>query len=550
MSFVTAMPDLVENAAENLAGIRSSLAEAAAIAAGPTTGVATAAQDEVSIAIASMFGNAGREFQVLSAQAQAFHTQFVASISGGAAAYASAEAANASIAGGESLAGQIASGAGQSVSGALGVLRGDLTALSGAITGAPLSLSGAIQAGAQGVSRAVTGFETQLAALATGGTPGLVSGFNAFANQVAGPYQTLVSNTVTNLQLIGDTTMANPLPFLHQLANNQIGYGQAIATTIGTGLQNLPAELANLPVTVQGAVQAASSFNAVPYLQEFVTQQVGYVQTVNTSLANAAYDFGTELIALPGALGTAFQQLLAGNTAAATGIAKQAFTNLFLTGLSADFDTTTGLVTITPTGTLGALSPMLALPGQMAQNFTNFMPPSIARDIAQNVTNLITTATNTSSTANLAVSDAIPLTLGLPLALGIDLIGSPVTTLNAMAASATSFVNAVQTGSVSGAIASVLTAPAVVADGFLNGHATLALPYVQIQPFLGSLTTVPLGGILTPLGYGQVTGVLDGLGELPFPTVGTTFGGIVPGLLNYLPQALAEAIGAPPVDTF
>src|SRR5271163_4607679 len=96
MSFVIATPDLVQGAAQNLAGIRSSLAEASAAAAGPTTGIAAAAQDEVSVAIASLFGGFGQEFQALSAQGQAFHAQFVTAMNSGAAAYASAEAASAS----------------------------------------------------------------------------------------------------------------------------------------------------------------------------------------------------------------------------------------------------------------------------------------------------------------------------------------------------------------------------------------------------------------------------------------------------------------------
>ena len=96
MSFVTATPDLVQGAAQSLAGIRSSLAQATTVAAGPTTGIAAAAQDEVSLAIASLFGNVGQEFQGLSAQAQAFHTQFVSAMNGSAAAYVSAEAASAS----------------------------------------------------------------------------------------------------------------------------------------------------------------------------------------------------------------------------------------------------------------------------------------------------------------------------------------------------------------------------------------------------------------------------------------------------------------------
>ncbi|OBI50532.1 hypothetical protein A5706_02570 [Mycobacterium sp. E796] len=93
MSFMSATPDLVQSAAADLAGVRSSLA-AAVTAAGPTTGIAAAAQDEVSVAIASMFGNFGQEFQALSAQAQAFHQQFVSLLNAGAGAYAAAEASN------------------------------------------------------------------------------------------------------------------------------------------------------------------------------------------------------------------------------------------------------------------------------------------------------------------------------------------------------------------------------------------------------------------------------------------------------------------------
>ncbi|MCV7149307.1 PE family protein [Mycobacterium riyadhense] len=50
------------------------LSEAAAAAA-PTLGLAAPAADQVSAAIAAMFGTHAREFQSLSAQAAAFHEQ-------------------------------------------------------------------------------------------------------------------------------------------------------------------------------------------------------------------------------------------------------------------------------------------------------------------------------------------------------------------------------------------------------------------------------------------------------------------------------------------
>lgn len=93
MSFVNVMPDVVTTASEELAGIRSTLSAAIASAAGPTTGVVAAAEDEISGAIATVFGEFGQQYQAIGAQAQAFHEQFVTVLRGGAAAYLGAEVA-------------------------------------------------------------------------------------------------------------------------------------------------------------------------------------------------------------------------------------------------------------------------------------------------------------------------------------------------------------------------------------------------------------------------------------------------------------------------
>jgi len=97
MSFVIAVPELVEGAAQDLAHIGSSLADATTTAAGPTTAIAAAAHDEVSVAIASLFGKFGQEFHALSAQARGFHAQFASSLNASAGAYSSAEGANAEL---------------------------------------------------------------------------------------------------------------------------------------------------------------------------------------------------------------------------------------------------------------------------------------------------------------------------------------------------------------------------------------------------------------------------------------------------------------------
>lgn len=72
-----AVPEMVAATASDLASLGAALSEATAAAAIPTTQVLAAAADEVSAAIAELFGAHGQEFQALSAQASAFHDRFV-----------------------------------------------------------------------------------------------------------------------------------------------------------------------------------------------------------------------------------------------------------------------------------------------------------------------------------------------------------------------------------------------------------------------------------------------------------------------------------------
>jgi PE family len=95
MSFVSVVPDFVEAAVGDLEGIGSVLSSAGAVAAGPTTAIAPAAQDELSIAIAGLFGNVGQEFQALSAESRAFYDQFVGALTNATSMYVGTEAANA-----------------------------------------------------------------------------------------------------------------------------------------------------------------------------------------------------------------------------------------------------------------------------------------------------------------------------------------------------------------------------------------------------------------------------------------------------------------------
>ncbi|WP_255731245.1 MULTISPECIES: PE domain-containing protein [Mycobacterium] len=95
MSYVIAAPDYVAAAATDLANIGTAVNDATAMAVGPTMGaLAPAGADEVSAAIAAMFGAHAQAFQAISAQAAAFHNQFVELMGLGAQQYGLSEATN------------------------------------------------------------------------------------------------------------------------------------------------------------------------------------------------------------------------------------------------------------------------------------------------------------------------------------------------------------------------------------------------------------------------------------------------------------------------
>jgi hypothetical protein len=95
VSYLQVAPGVLGSTASDLTGIGSALAQAHAAAALPATSVVSAAEEEVSAAIAALFSNHARAYQALSAQAAAFHDQFVQALTASARSYASAEAANA-----------------------------------------------------------------------------------------------------------------------------------------------------------------------------------------------------------------------------------------------------------------------------------------------------------------------------------------------------------------------------------------------------------------------------------------------------------------------
>ncbi|MDA3664465.1 PE-PPE domain-containing protein [Mycobacterium xenopi] len=95
MSFVVTTPEMLAAASGDLQRIGTALSAGNAAAAAPTTGVLAPAADSVSARTAAVFAGYARQYQALSAQAAAFHSQFVQALNAAGNSYADTEAANA-----------------------------------------------------------------------------------------------------------------------------------------------------------------------------------------------------------------------------------------------------------------------------------------------------------------------------------------------------------------------------------------------------------------------------------------------------------------------
>lgn len=231
MSFVVTVPEAVAAAAGDLAAIGSTLREATAAAAGPTTGLAAAAADDVSIAVSQLFGRYGQEFQTVSNQLAAFHTEFVRTLNRGAAAYLNTESAN-----GGQLFGQIEAGQ---------------RAVSAAAAAAPGGAYGQL------VANTATNLESLYGAWSANPFPFLrqiIANQQVYWQQIAAALANAVQNfpaLVANLPAAIDAAVQQFLAFnaayyIQQIISSQIGFAQLFATTVGQGVTSVIAGWPNL----------------------------------------------------------------------------------------------------------------------------------------------------------------------------------------------------------------------------------------------------------------------------------------------------------------
>ena len=94
MEYLVTAPELLATTAADVGEIRSAIIDANASAVGPTGGLVPAANDEVSEAIANVFGGYGQQYQALLTKAAAFHDNFTHALAAAGNTYTQAEAAS------------------------------------------------------------------------------------------------------------------------------------------------------------------------------------------------------------------------------------------------------------------------------------------------------------------------------------------------------------------------------------------------------------------------------------------------------------------------
>jgi hypothetical protein len=107
MSHLFAAPETLASTAADVESIGSAITTAGSNAAGPTTGLLAAAEDEVSAAIANLFGVFGQGYQAALSKAATFHNQFAQALAAAATTYAEAETGNAALMGGSGGSGRL-----------------------------------------------------------------------------------------------------------------------------------------------------------------------------------------------------------------------------------------------------------------------------------------------------------------------------------------------------------------------------------------------------------------------------------------------------------
>jgi hypothetical protein len=475
MSFVIAQPDFVTAAAENLSGIRSSLGEAAAAAAAPTSSLAAAGADEVSAAIAQMFGTYGQEFQAVGAQAAAFHAEFVGLLNGSGAAYLATELANAQQGLQSAMTSSAATAASDPLGGLLGGLGGGGTTtgtgglgLGGLLGGSGGLFDPVLFGGTGGLLGPLIGGNTFLASLSSGGPLGpLVQAFDqqagAFTSALiagqaqqfltgqlanlpglgpilqgllpgifgsptpapTGPplnaWQMLYAHTNANLVSLNEAFARDPFPLASTITHNWQGYDYLTGRDFTLAFNNLPFELQHMPETLQIGAQGLASFDGAKYLKLSADGTTGALGTINTYGAKFNADLTANFGKFPSEWSLVNQDIAAGHYNKSVTDGTKAVLDLFLNG----FDTR-NLNNILLLGPIADTFPILSLPGQQLLGMSTLMTGhSVGQQMVANAGHFFTALTDTNVSASITPTASLGDPLHLPpilpsLSLGLD----------------------------------------------------------------------------------------------------------------------------------
>ncbi|GLC16858.1 MULTISPECIES: PE family protein [Mycobacterium] len=591
-------PGLVATATGQLADIGASIGETAAAASAPTTQIAVAASDEVSAAVARLFGTLGAEFQQANAQAAAFHAEFVRVLSTSAAAYIGAEIANAEK---QLLDTSAAAAATDPLGGLLGSILGGGTSTSGTGLGGLLGGSGGLLdpilfggtggllgplIGGNGVLTSLVGngpfgsilnsagqqFGAGISALigGTGGQfltgqlqglgsllfPGLfpTTGVVTTAPAVGGAWQQLFINTGNNLAALNAAFAADPFPLLRQIVANQQGYAMQIGAELAYVAQH-PALVgqASLAYLMSGgpALAVQTAVNGT------LSGTAGNWQTLSTSFSAFNRDLSANLAHFPSDWAKVNQDLATGQYHLAVTDGTSAVLNVFLSG----FDTH-NLADIKLVGPVGDLFPVISLPGQNLSGLSTLMPAhSVPAQMTNNLGRFFTALADTSVSTTISGTVNPPALVlganfGLPLSLLFGVAGAPVAGLNGLATAGTVIGGGIATGNPVQVAGGLVDAPAYVLNGLLNGEAIVdvPLPVTFDVPILSTLTGpinipvvahLPFNGLLVPPHAITATVPISVLGiSIPINLTlgGTKFGGLFQLLANTGFRTLADSI--------
>lgn len=328
--------------------------------------------------------------------------------------------------------------------------------------------------------------------------------------------------------------------FVTQAASDLAGIGSAlssanaaaVAPTIGVIAP--AADEVSLAITSLFGEHAreyqAISAQAATFHDEFVSLlHAGVGSYVSAEVANAGQALSSVVsgaAAAPAAPGLppAYQALIAD-----TQVSLQTIRNTF-----------TGTTVPTVVGTIASY-PQLITSSIQSGNLLPLLniPVSLAQGV-NTVTGALSNPVYLSGVSVVPPNVTVGIGLGLSETLILDALGAPVNAAVAGAHSASTIAAALQAGNSAAAMAALVNAPAYIADGLLNGQYTvplnLALPGVSVTG------QVPFGGLLAPVQPLYASVSVPGLPLIHSLTVtGPPTGGVVDGVVNYLPTFFADA---------